>query len=142
MAARMRVKGTPELRARLRAIKTAFRPIGRKWGTATVRHARPIAPRKSGAGARSIRVRTASQRRATVVANYYMAILDRGSKQHVIVPRKAGRLVFQANGRTVFARKVTKPAMRGLGFGKRAAKEGLRDTPMAAELIRLWNEAA
>lgn len=142
MGARMRVKGTRQLQARMRAIKTVFRPIGRKWGTATVRHARPIAPKRTGKGARSIRVRTNSQRRTTVVANYYMAILDKGSKRHVIVPRKASRLVFPANGRTVFAKKVDKPAMRGLGFGSRAGKAALRDVPMAQELIDLWNRAA
>lgn len=141
MGAKMRVRGTPELRARMRAIKTAFRPIGRKWASTTVRRARPIAPHATGRGARSIRVRNASQRRATVVANYYMAILDKGSKQHVIVPRGKGRLVFQDGNRTIFARKVTKPAMRGMGFGKRAGRAALREVPMAGELVRLWNEA-
>lgn len=143
-AASMRVRGTPELRARMKAIKVAFKPIGRKWAESTADHAQRGARFKdrSGRGRKSIRVRNASMKRATVVATYYVAILDKGSKQHQIVPRRARNLVFQAGGRTVFAKKVQKPAMRGLGFGNRAGKAGLRDTPMAAELIRLWNGAA
>jgi hypothetical protein len=141
---RMRVKGTPELRARLKAIKVAFKPIGRQWATSTAHHARRGARFKdrSGKGRRSIRVRNASMKRATVVANYYVAILDRGHKQYTITPKRARNLVFQSQGRTVFARKVTKPASRGLGFGNRAGKAGLRDVPMAEELIKLWNGAA
>jgi hypothetical protein len=130
---RMRVKGTPELRARLKAIKVAFKPIGRQWATSTAHHARR--------GAR-FKDRNASMKRATVVANYYVAILDRGHKQYTITPKRARNLVFQSQGRTVFARKVTKPASRGLGFGNRAGKAGLRDVPMAEELIKLWNGAA
>jgi hypothetical protein len=142
MATGMKVRGTPEFRARLRAIKQTFRPIGRKWATSTARHARATAPRRTGKGAKSIRVRSASTKRATVVANYYMAILDKGSKQYTIVPKKARKLVFQAGGNTVFAKKVTKPAQRGLGYAKRAADKGMRDNPMAEELIKLWNGAA
>ena len=140
----MRVRGTPELRARLRAIKQTFRPVGRQWASSTVKHARSGAGfnDRSGKGRRSIRVKSASTRRATVVARHYVAILDKGHKQYTITPKKAARLAFQANGRTVFARKVTKPASRGLGFANRAGKAALRDTPMAEELIRLWNGAA
>ena len=136
------LQGAPQLRARLKAIKESFRPIGRKWATSTTRHARTSAPNRTGKGRRSIRVKSASQRKATVVANYYMAILDKGAKAYTIVPRKKPNLVFQAGGRTVFAKKVNKPATRGLGFAGRAARDGLRDNPMADELIRQWNSAA
>ena len=140
--ARGGLQGAAEYKARLRAIKQTFRPYGRKWATATAKRARADAPVRTGKGKRSIRVKTASQRKATVVASYYMAILDRGSKAHVIVPRRASNLVFQAGGRTVFSKKVNKPAMRGLGFANRAAKRALADEPMAAELVRQWNDAA
>lgn len=138
------LQGAPELKRRLKAIKQTFRPVGRKWATSTARHARAQASfeNRSGKGRRSIRVKSASQKRATVVASYYVAILDRGSKAHTITPRKAKTLAFQAGGRTVFSKKVHKPAMRGLGFATRAARDGLRDNPMAAELIKLWNDAA
>ena len=138
------LQGSAQLKARLRAIKQTFRPIGRKWATSTARHARSGASftNRSGKGRRSIRVKSASQRRATVVANYYVAILDKGAKAYAIVPKKKPNLVFQAGGRTVFSKKVNKPATRGLGFAMRAAEDAMRDNPMAEELINLWNGAA
>jgi hypothetical protein len=42
----------------------------------------------------------------------------------------------------VFSKKVTRRARAGMGFGKRAADAALKDVPMAAELIRQWNDAA
>jgi len=81
-------------------------------------------------------------KRATVVANYYVAILDQGNKAYTITPKRARNLVFQDGGRTVFSKKVNKPASRGMGFGKRAGRKGLDDNPMASELINLWNSAA
>lgn len=142
MATRMRVRGVPQLQNRLRLIKTAFKPIGRQWGTATARNGRRTNAfrDRTGRGRKSIRLRTATTKRATVVATYYIAILDKGSRQHTIVPRKARRLAFQSDGNTVFARKVTKPAARGLGFGKIAGRKALREVPYAAELVRLWNQ--
>ena len=38
------LQGSAQLRARLKAIKETFRPIGRKWATSTTRHARTSAP--------------------------------------------------------------------------------------------------
>jgi hypothetical protein len=119
--ARGGLQGAAEYKARLRAIKQTFRPYGRKWATATTKRARADAPVRTGKGKRSIRVKTAS---------------------HIIVPRRANNLVFQAGGRTVFSKKVNKPAMRGLGFANRAAKRALADEPMVAELIKQWNDAA
>jgi hypothetical protein len=139
------LKGSPELKARLKAIKQTFRPYGRKWATATTKRARSGArfQDRTGKGRRSIRVKSASQKRATVVANYYVAILDRGNKQYTITPRRAANLVFTgSDGRTVFTKKVTRRARSGMGFGKRAADAALKDVPMAAELIRQWNDAA
>lgn len=142
--ARAGLQGTAEFKARLKAIKKTFRPYGRKWAAATTKRARSGAQftDRSGKGRRSIRVKGASEKRATVVASYYVAILDKGSKAHTIVPRRAPNLVFQAGGRTVFSKKVNKPAARGLGFGQRAGRDALDDVPMAAELIKMWNEAA
>jgi hypothetical protein len=138
------LKGSPELKARLKAIKQTFRPYGRKWATATTKRARSSArfQDRTGKGRRSIRVKSASQKRATVVASYYVAILDRGNKAYTITPRRAANLVFQGYGRTVFAKKSERRARSGMGFGKRSAEDALRDVPMAAELIRQWNDAA
>jgi hypothetical protein len=138
------LKGSAEYKARLKAIKQTFRPYGRKWATAGTRHARRDAQftNRSGKGRKSIRVKTASQKRATIVASYYVAMLDKGTKAHTIVPRRAPSLVFPIGGRTVFAKKVNKPAMRGMGFGRKAADAALKDVPMVNELIKQWNSAA
>lgn len=136
------LRGGPELKARLRAIKLSFKPIGKAWAESTRDAAKPIVPVRTGKGRLSVRVKNASQMRATVSAVYYLAILDKGSKAYSITPRNKNTLVFQSNGRTIFAKKVNKPAQRGLGFGRRASAEGLRKHPMALEVIRQWNEAA
>jgi hypothetical protein len=62
------LKGSPQLLARLKALKLAFKPMGRDWATDTARSAERSAPRRSGALARSFRVKSATQRRAVVNA--------------------------------------------------------------------------
>lgn len=136
------LKGSAELKARLRAIKVSFKPIGRRWAQATVAEMRPQAPDRTGKGKASIRVKNASMTKATVSAVYYMGILDKGNKAYPIAPRKAKRLVFKVGGQTVFAKKANIPARRGLHFAERAAHEALRQNPMAGELIDAWNRAA
>ena len=138
----MSLKGGPELRARLKAIKLAFKPIGKAWAETTVSEMRPKVPVQTGKGQRSIRVRNVTQKRATVSSIYYMAILDKGSKAHTIVPRKAKTLRFEVGGRTVFARRVNLRARSGMHFAMRAARESLRRHPMAVSLINEWNKAA
>lgn len=138
----MALRGAPELRARLRALKVAFKPVGRTWAEKTRDLAKASAPRRTGKGAASIRVRNASMTKASVGAMYYMHILDRGAKAYDIRPRKARTLVFQASGRTIFAKKVHKPAQSGTGFATKAAETALRQTPMLGEIIKAWNAAA
>ena len=136
------LKGTTQLRARMMAIKRSFKPIGKKWAETTVSEMRPSAPRRTGKGAASIRVKNASMTRATVSSIYYMSILDKGHKAYPVVPRKGNVLRFQVGGNTVFARKVNIPARSGMGFAGRAANSSLRQNPMAQTLIDEWNKAA
>lgn len=135
----VKLKGTPEFRARLRAIQTTFKPVGKKWADTTAAVAKPMVPVRTGTLRRSIRRRNATLKRATVVANFTAFFVDAGTKRHTIVPKKASSLVFQSQGRTVFARKVDHPATRPQPFRDRAAAEGMRRTPMADILIQLWN---
>lgn len=136
------LRGAKELRARLRAIKVSFKPIGRKWAETTVAEMRPSAPERTGKGRSTIRVKNASMTRATVSAIYYMGILDKGAKAHTITARPGKMLRFQVGGQAVFAKKVNIPAQRGLGFAADAAHEALRQNPMAQVLIEEWNRAA
>jgi hypothetical protein len=136
------LQGGPQLRARLKALKLAFKPVGKAWAETTIAVMRPQAPHRTGRGAASLRVKNATQKRATVSAIYYMAILDKGSKAHTIVPRKAKTLRFEVGGKAVFARRVNIRARQGTHFAIRAAKEALRRNPMAESLIAEWNAAA
>lgn len=149
----MALRGGPQLRARLKAIKVSFKPVGRAWADETVRLARPMVPVRTGKLRRSIRRRNANMKRATVVANYTAYFVDHGTKRHAIQPKSvsgsrrggvgtASFLKFEAGGRTVFARKVFHPGTRGSHFRNRAANEALRRNPMAAEVIKAWNAAA
>lgn len=140
--ARSSLKGVPELRARLKAIKTAFKPIGRKWADETVRLARPGAGHRTGRTARSIRRSDASGIRAKVAGNAPALFKDRGTKGHQITPRGAGTLIFTAGPKTIFARKVFKPRQRGTHFIAKAARQSLKNQPMAKTLIEEWNRAA
>lgn len=146
----MSLKGGPELRARLRAIKQSFKPIGKNWATDTAAHARGHVPKKTGRLARSIRVRNASQKRATVVGHFTANFVDAGTKAHDIRPKKARTLAFAGavqgpgspGGRTIFSKRVHHPRTRPQRFKRAAALYGLQKNPMALEVIRQWNEAS
>lgn len=138
----MALKGGSELRARLRSLKLAFKPLGRDWADDYVRLAKPVIPERTGKTRRSVRRRNATQRKATVVASPIAYIIDAGAKAHAIKPKSGGRLVFQAGGHTIFAKKVDHPGVRARPFRKRIAHEALRRHPMAAAVITAWNEAA
>lgn len=138
----MSLKGGPELRARLRALKLAFKPVGRQWADETARLARAYVPVRTGRLQRSIRRKNATQTKATVFAHYTGVFVDRGTKAHDEVPRRASSLVFQAGGQTIFAKKVHKPRTQPNRFAARAAHEAFERSPLAEELIREWNRAA
>lgn len=138
----MALKGKRQFQARLRSIGVAFKPVGRQWAEGTVRLAKPAIPEVTGKTRRSIRVRNASMRRATVVGSFVARILDGGAKAHTIKARRAPFLVFKAGGNTIFARSVHHRGVRGRGMVKRAAQESLRRTPMAKTLVDEWNRAA
>jgi len=149
----MPLKGSRELRARLRAIRQTFKPIGKNWATDTRDYARGHVPVRTGRLKASIRVRNASQRRATVVGHFSAFFVDKGTKAH---PEKAKRVSVMRYGlskqgptfggfapgqATVFSKKVNHPRTRAKPFRVAAAREGLRKNPMAVELIKQWNSA-
>ncbi len=136
------LKGGPELQARLKALKLGFKPAGRDWGNATVRHARSSVPQRTGRLRQSFRVKNATQKRATVAGHFTAFFIDAGTKAHLIKPRRAERLRWEQGGRTVFAKAVNHPRTRAQPFRQRAAEAGLRDAPIAARIIKAWNDAA
>lgn len=138
----MALKGGPALRKRLKALSLAFKPLGRKWADETVTLARPMVPYRTGRLRSSIRVKSATQKRATVAAHFTATFVDGGTQAHDIKPKHSGTLVFQSSGRTIFARKVHHRGAKARPFKVRAAKEALRRTPMAEAIIDAWNGAA
>lgn len=140
----MSLQGGPELKARLRAIRLTFKQYGRVWNEATAQNMRRSGKwnDRTGRLRRSIRRKSATQRRATVVGHYTANFVDAGSKAHDITARRAPRLIFQAGGRTIFARKVHKQRIAARRFKRPAALEALRQHPMRETMIDLWNKAA
>lgn len=140
----MALKGSRELKRRLKAIKTVFKPAGKDWADATVQEAkrRLSTSVDTGKTRASVRRRNASQKKATVVGNYPVNFIDAGSKAHDIKPRNVSVLKFEAGGQTVFARKVHKRAIAARPFKKESAAAGLRQVDILGDLIDLWNDAA
>jgi len=138
------LKGSADLRRRLKAVRVAFKPMGRKWADTTVQLARQnvSSHNRTGKSMRSIRVRNSTQRRATVVGRFSLVFLDKGAKKHAIKARRARTLAFSIGGQTIFAKRVNHPGQRGTGFAAKAARESLRRHPLAETLIDEWNRAA
>lgn len=138
----MSLKGGPELRARLKAIRLTFKEYGRPWADTTAEEARKRVPVATGRLRQSIRRKSVTQRKATVVGHYSANFVDAGSREHDIVPRRKPLLIFEAGGRTIFARKVHKQRIGPRRFKRASAEAALRRHPMSETLTRLWNKAA
>lgn len=138
----MALRGSRELRARLKAIRQVFKPAGREWADFTAAEAKRRIPVATGKTRASIRRRNASQKKATVVGNYPINFIDAGTVAHDIKPKRVSALKFDAGGQTVFARKVHKRAYPARPFKKASAEAGLRQVDILADLIELWNRAA
>jgi hypothetical protein len=137
-----KLKGADDLRRRLNSLKKAYKPIGRKWGRASINAGRPMVPVLTGRLRRSMRIISATEKRTKVGAYYTAYFVDKGPKPHTITAKKARGLVFQGRRGTVFTRQVHHRGYRGRPFRKRMAEEGLRQTPMAQEIVDAWNKAA
>ena len=138
----MALKGAPELRRRLRAIKTVFKPVGRQWTDETTRLARSRVRVVSGKTRNSIRRKNASMTKAAVVATGGARFLEAGTKPHPIVAKKMTAMKFNASGQPRFAKKVKHPGSRKQPFLRRSGKDALEKIDMLQELIDLWNAAA
>lgn len=139
----MALKGGKQLRTRLRAIRLAFKPIGRQWADDTARLSKAAVPVRTGRLRKSIRRRNATQKRATVVAHYTAYFVDKGPKAHDIKAKRGRALIFEGrDGRTIFTPKVRHRGYAGRPFRERAAAEAMARNPAAAEIIKQWNRAA
>ena len=138
----MSLKGAPELKARLNAVRLTFKGYGRIWGDATANEMRRRVPVATGRLRRSIRRKNATQRKAVVVGHYSANFVDAGSRAHDINARRGPWLIFEAGGRTIFAKKVHKQRIAARRFKRPAALAALRRHPMSETMVDLWNKAA
>ncbi len=137
------LQGSAEFRARLKAIAATkvFKPVGKQWADETVRLQRKDVPNRNTRWSKgrlhdSIRRKSATMNKATVVGRYTAYFVDAGVKPHSLQRRKKSG--------TVFARAARKghPGYRARPFRAKSAREALRRFPMSAEVVALWNRAA
>lgn len=139
------LQGADDLKRRLKAVRLAFKPIGRRWADTAVDLGRPKLPTRPasmwagdrhapGRLAGSIKRKSATQRKAVVSAHYTAYFIDAGVKPHSMAKRGKGQ------DRTVFAKKH--PGYKARPFRSYIAHESLRRNPMAETLIEEWNRSA
>lgn len=136
------LKGSRELKRRLKAIKTAFKPIGRVWADETVKLASRRVKVRTGQTKRSIRRKNASMKKASVEARGGARFLEAGTKVHEMKPRRMRVMKYTQSGRPMFSKKVRHPGMRKQPFLRDSGRDVLRTYPLLDELIELWNKAA
>jgi hypothetical protein len=130
------------LRARLKAIRTVFKPVGKSWAEKTRDLARTRVTVRTGKTKATIRVKNASLRKAAVEAKGGARFLEAGTKAHIIRPKRFHALKWNQNGRPMFARKVSHPAIRAKPFLRRSGRDVLAKEDLLQELLKLWNAAA
>lgn len=134
----MKLKGGPELRARLASIAASKPELGRAWALDAAARIKAEAPTRTGRLRGSIQPGEKSGK-AVVKGNWYGVILDRGTKAYRIVPRQKQALRFQYRGRTIFARQANRRRLRRRPFITNGAQEALRSAAFAGQIIAAWN---
>lgn len=140
----MSLQGKKELIRRLEALRKMGQPIARKWAKTTSESAKRRVPVKTGRLRRSIRVKVTSSRGAIVVGHYSANFVDAGTKAHDERPKRRRKAMRYGGpgGQPVFAKRVHHPRTAAHPFKAAAARDGLRENPMTAVVIGLWNDAA
>jgi hypothetical protein len=136
--ASLRIKGGPELRARLRSIGAAGADLERAWAHEAAPKIASDAPRRTGALAASVQEGT-SKGRGAVFGNYYGVILDRGTRAYPITAKSGGTLRFEYKGRTIFAKKVQRKRLRRRPFITRGAQAALESPAIGAAILKAWS---
>lgn len=139
----MALQGAAQLSNRLKAMRLAFKPMGKDWATETAAQSNRTAPRgATGRLSKSHKVKSATQRGAKVVAIFYGVFVNRGTKPHTIKAKNTPSLIFNVGGRTIFARAVKHRGTRGTRYVDKAAQKALREHVSTDALIDAWNRGA
>lgn len=137
--ATVRIKGGPELKARLASIVASKPEITRAWAKDAASRIAADAPRRTGKLAGSIKDED-RRGKGVVTGAWYGIILDRGTKAYGITPRATGgTLRFTYKGRTIFAKKSNRRRLRRRPFITQGAQEALRASSISDQIIRAWN---
>lgn len=135
----MKLKGGPELRARLASVVAAKPEMTRAWADDASSRISRDAPRRDGDLASSIEAGEKGGK-AVVKGAWYGIILDRGTKSYGIKPKSAGgTLRFNYKGRTIFAKKTQRRRLRRRPFITRGAQDALRASPIAAIIVKAYS---
>lgn len=137
----MRLRGGPELRARLQSVINAGPEIQRAWARDAADRIRRDALARTGALKASIRA-GAKDGKAAVFGNWYGIILDRGTKAYTIRPRKAGVLRYTYRGRTIFSKQSNRRRLRRRPFITQGAQGALASSAMRAQILKAWSRRA
>lgn len=145
--ATVRIKGGPELKARLAAIPAGAPEIVSAWAEDAAQQMRRTAPNARRPQSREFSPKTGrgprGQVRAAVFGAFWWVFVDRGAKRHEILGSSRKNppdfLKFDRSGRTIFAKKVNHPGQRRQPFITRAAQEAFAAADLGVEIIKLWN---
>lgn len=148
------IKGLPQLRARLEAIKPSPQ-LMRELAIQAVAEQKRLVPRKTGYLGRSINVgRVTATSAETVARAAYAAAVEFGTRAHTIVPRRRKALRFAANaasvrlsgtprkgGSVIFAKRVRHPGTKAQPFMLPGATHAIQQLG-ADFIVKLWNGGA
>ncbi|HKY89364.1 MAG TPA: hypothetical protein VJ141_05245 [Candidatus Limnocylindrales bacterium] len=131
-----RLIGGPALRARLAALAKVPPEFAGEWAAEAKDRIVATKPQSNRPASSKFSTKV-SERRAGVYGAFWWIFVDRGTKAHDIVARRAKALRFEAGGQTIFARKVQLRRMRRRPFITKAAQEALHGG--ADFIIKTWN---
>lgn len=152
----LRVEGTRQLQARLRAVQKSPPSMLRTLGLTAVREQKRLVPRKTGNLGRSIHIAGITRSSVTTQASAgYAGYVEYGTKPHIIRPRRAAVLAFPASGTSrrlsgkarkggalAFAKMVRHPGTKPQPFMVPGAQRALESVGLASRVIDAWNSGA
>ena len=134
----MRLRGGPELRARLQSVLSAGAEIQHVWARDAAARIARDAPSRTGALKASIKPGD-KRGKAAVLGNWYGIILDRGTRAYTIRPKKAGVLRYSYKGRTIFSKQSNRKRLRRRPFITRGAQGALASSAMTDQILKAWS---
>lgn len=142
MAAKLTIKGGPDLRARLLAIPAGAPEMVALWADDAAARMRTSAPNARRPKSREFTTKARGLRGA-VYGAFWWVFVDRGTKAHEITGAGAKNppttLKFQWSGRTIFAKAVMHPRTRRRAFITKAAQDALASSKLTDLIVKLWN---